>query len=87
MIELFIISVLGIVLLSNDNGEKLVGGLGDGRKPSDFDQRQLRMGIKVEREHTKDPRVAREIAMDHLTEHKNYYDELKVAERKMKGPS
>jgi len=33
-----------------------------------YDQGQLRAGIRVEMEHTNDPRIAREIATDHLAE-------------------
>ena len=39
--------------------------------------RQLEMGIKVEKEHTKDEETAREIALDHLGEKPNYYSKLK----------
>ena len=39
--------------------------------------RQLEMGIKVEKEHTKDEKIAREIALDHLGEKPNYYSKLK----------
>jgi len=56
------------------------GGLADDKKPSDFDQKQLEDGIKVEYEHTNDREVAREIAMDHLTEDKDYYKKLKKME-------
>lgn len=38
--------------------------------------RQLKMGIKVEREHTKSNKVAREIALDHLSEFPDYYTKL-----------
>lgn len=55
------------------------GGRASGRKPSDFDQRQLAMGIRVELEHTRDWRLAREIAMDHLTEYPDYYTRLLAA--------
>jgi hypothetical protein len=41
---------------------------------------QLKMGIKVEMEHTDDPKLAREIAMDHLVEDPNYYAKLKKME-------
>jgi len=37
---------------------------------------QLTKGIKVEMEHTKDSRIAREVAMDHLVEDPKYYDKL-----------
>ena len=39
-------------------------------------QRQLRMGIKVEMEHTGKYEVAKEIALDHLGEDPNYYSKL-----------
>jgi hypothetical protein len=58
-------------------GDILRGGKGDKAKPSDFDPRELRMGIKVEMEHTKSRRLAREIAMDHLSEDPRYYSKLR----------
>jgi hypothetical protein len=58
-------------------GDKIPGGKGDKAKPSDFDPAQLRMGIAVEMEHTKSRRLAREIAMDHLSEDPRYYTKLK----------
>ena len=45
-------------------------------------KKQLVKGIKVEMEHTKDKSKAREIAMDHLWEHPNYYDKLEKIESK-----
>ena len=42
----------------------LPGGLGDDRDPAEFNMRNLIKGIKVEREHTDDPWVALEIAVD-----------------------
>ncbi len=41
---------------------------------------QLRKGIEVEKEHTKDESKAREIAMDHLYEDPKYYDKLSKIE-------
>lgn len=64
------------------NEDKLPGGLADKKKPKDFDQEQLSAGVKVEMEHTNDPKIAREIAMDHLTEDKDYYKKLKTVEKK-----
>ncbi len=54
----------------------LGGGLANGKKPEDFDQIELTKGIRVEMEHTADTLIAREIAMDHLTEDPNYYIKL-----------
>jgi hypothetical protein len=41
--------------------------------------KQLDMGVGVEQEHTSDPQVAKEIALDHLGEDPNYYTKLKKA--------
>ena len=46
--------------------------------PSDFNQKSLQQGINVEMEHTNDPQLAKEIAMDHLTEDPKYYEKLKI---------
>jgi hypothetical protein len=46
----------------------------------DVFNRQIRMGTKVEMEHTKNPAIARKIAMDHLGEDPRYYDKLKIME-------
>lgn len=45
-------------------------------------QKQLEKGIKVEKEHTTDDAVAREIALDHLGEVPDYYDRLERVEKK-----
>ena len=37
---------------------------------------QIAKGLKVEREHTDDPSIAKKIAMDHLVEDPLYYDKL-----------
>lgn len=44
-------------------------------------QKQLKMGIEVEKEHTKDSAKAREIALDHLLELPDYYTRLKKMEK------
>ena len=61
--------------------DKIPGGLADKKKPSDFDPKALEKGIKVEMEHTDDRSVAREIAMDHLSEDPKYYDKLETIEK------
>lgn len=40
---------------------------------------ELRMGIKVEMEHTKDAEKAKKIALDHLAENPFYYTQLKLS--------
>jgi len=59
---------------------RLPGGLADDRVPEDFDPEALAQGMEVETEHTDDPEIAREIAMDHLTEDPAYYTKLKQIE-------
>ena len=63
--------------------EYIEGGRAQGMNPDDFDQDQLSKGEKVQMEHTVDPRIAREIAMDHLAEFEDapYYDYLADMER------
>jgi len=56
-------------------------GRAKGMKPSDFDPKQIEMGQEVEMEHTNKPPVAREIAMDHLTEIPDYYTHLEQMEK------
>lgn len=50
-------------------------------------EKEIELGIKVEMEHTPDKNVAREIAMDHITEFHDYYSNpkygLKSTEKKM----
>ena len=43
---------------------------------------QLSKGINIEKEHTNDLEIAKEIAMDHLSEDPNYYDKLEKVEAK-----
>lgn len=57
-------------------GNELEGGMADDSSLSDFCPKQLALGLEVEMEHTDDPKVALEIAMDHLTELPDYYTRL-----------
>lgn len=59
------------------------GGKADGKPDSAFPQDQLRKGMKVEREHTKNPQLAKEIAKDHLKENSRYYDHLQKMEKEL----
>lgn len=71
---------------------KLVGGKSDNMSIKDiadkFDvptsqiKNQIKKGVEVEKEHTNDIEKAKEVAMDHLTELPNYYDELDSMEKK-----
>ena len=72
--------------------DKLDGGLGDGMSLSDIADKhnvphqqiktEFKKGIKVEMEHTSDPSVAAEIALDHLVEDPEYYSKLGDIENK-----
>jgi len=69
----------------SDNSEykdQIPGGLADLCKPKDFNPKQVKMGTKVEMEHTDDPKKALEIALDHLKEDPKYYTKLKKIEPK-----
>lgn len=67
-----------------------MGGKGDKLSISDIAKKhnvpidnilsQLSKGISVELEHTKDKKIAREIALDHLSELPDYYDRLEKME-------
>ena len=59
--------------------KKLPGGVGDNTPTNQVDPNQLSIGVQVEMEHTNDPDVAKEIAMDHLTEDPQYYSKLVAA--------
>ena len=50
-------------------------------KKAEPDPEQLKMGIKVEMEHTDDKEVAEKIARDHLNEVPDYYTKLKEVEK------
>jgi hypothetical protein len=47
---------------------------------SKFDPKELAAGIEVEKEHTNNPKIAKSIAKDHLSEIKDYYTRLKKME-------
>jgi hypothetical protein len=48
---------------------------------ADADPEQLKMGIKVEMEHTTDPLIAKRISLDHLSEIPDYYTRLAKMEK------
>lgn len=51
---------------------------------SDFDPKELKMGEKIEMEHTDDPNIAKSISKDHLSECKIYYTLLNKMEQQCK---
>lgn len=48
---------------------------------SEFDPNELKMGIEIEKEHTDNEEIAKEIAKDHLSELPDYYTRLKKMEK------
>lgn len=70
---------------SKSGAEKLKGGLADGKKPKDFCPKALDKGMKVEREHSSETSVQKEVAMDHLTEDPEYYEKLEKMEKGAAG--
>ena len=56
-----------------ETGDMIAGGLADDKVAREFNPEQLAMGLKVEMEHTDNPMVALEIAMNHLMEDPEYY--------------
>ena len=61
-------------------GDILRGGVADEMRPEDFDPEELRRGAEHEMEHTDDPSIAQEIAMDHLASDAHYYAHLEAME-------
>jgi hypothetical protein len=59
------------------------GGIADHKKPSDFNKKQLDMGVEVEMEHTDDRDLSKDITMDHLEEFSTYYTELEKMEKRL----
>ena len=47
----------------------------------DYDPEQLKMGIKVEMEHTTNPLISKKISLDHLAEIPDYYTRLAQMEK------
>jgi len=64
--------------------EKIPKGRSSGKDPSSFSEESIQKGIKIELEHTSDRELAQEIAMDHLAEFPDYYEELAKMETKLK---
>lgn len=73
------------------NEDKIKGGKADNMSVEDIANKfgvtvtkinkELEMGIEVEMEHTKSKKLAKEIAMDHLSEMPDYYTRLKKMEK------
>lgn len=76
-----------IITNIEDWNDKIKGGLAKNKKPSDYDLDKLSKGAEIQMEHTDDPEEAIDIAMDHLEEFDDYYDDeigLPAMERDLK---
>ena len=72
--------------------DSITGGVADNKKPTDLAKKHkvnvlvienaIKVGTKVEMEHTKSKELAREIALDHIWEDAKYYIKLKKVENK-----
>ena len=69
--------------IKKSSEEKIKGGLGDGKKDSEFDNEQMEKGVEIEKEHSPNMQIRKEISKDHLTENDHYYDYLEEMEKKM----
>lgn len=79
------------VLKEKNKNNEIKGGKADNMSIEDIAKKhkvsiekikaQIIMGIKIEMEHTNDPKKAIEISMDHLTESPEYYTKLKKMEQ------
>lgn len=65
-----------IIKLFEDDSNLLIGGVGDDTDDDDVDPYELKKGILVEMEHTTNKNIAKEIALDHLSEDPSYYTKL-----------
>lgn len=65
---------------SRSSQDIVPGGAADDKRPCDFPAKSLQMGADHEREHTVNKDLAKEIAMDHLTDDKDYYKKLEKME-------
>lgn len=78
-------------IINEEISKLLVGGKSNGMSLEDIAKKhnvplksiehQLKLGIKVEKEHTKFDKVAHRIAMDHLVELPDYYTRLNKMEK------
>jgi hypothetical protein len=60
-----------------EKGKRMQKGLTPKKRDySKYDQKQLKIGIGIEKEHTSDEETARHIAADHLDEIPDYYTRL-----------
>jgi hypothetical protein len=73
-----VVAAGGLYVVTRRQGlsEAIPGGAARNLNPRAYSARELRVGTAIEMEHTNRRAVAREIAMDHLTEDPRYYTKL-----------
>ena len=59
--------------------DSLPGGVADDAVADYTDVKELSIGVQIEMEHTNDPDIATEIALDHIRETPDYYSKLVAA--------
>ncbi len=74
------LAVLAVYYAGEQSVRRHLSGRGRGHRPSEFDPQELKMGIEHEMEHTDDPDLAEQIAIDHLAETPDYYTRLSAIE-------
>jgi hypothetical protein len=60
------------IILSKKWVDNLHGGKGDNNTPDDVDKKEFEIGKNIEFEHTSDPEIAGEIALDHMVESEDF---------------
>jgi hypothetical protein len=85
--------LITLTLSKNLKEDIIPGGLSNGKTLNDIAKKyevnlddvkkEIKKGIKVEKEHTSDLRIAAEIAKDHLWEDLHYYEKLATIENKL----
>jgi hypothetical protein len=78
---LFGAAALAVYFAGQQSVRRHLVGKGKGRRASEFSAKEVRMGIEHELEHTDDPDLAEQIAIDHLAETPDYYTRLQAVER------
>ncbi len=62
-----------------------IGNYGRGMKIKDFNPKEVKIGMEVEKEHTLDECIREKIVLDHLSEIDDYYTRLIKMETEAKN--